>query len=170
MILLRDDLWRHARAARGTASTRGAGRAHVRGSTVAQGMNASPAYRQLNPTHLMRMIEPVYEQLGRAIREARERRGMEQDDLAARVGVGQQAVSTWERGKSRPRRAMVTAVAEALQVAEELLLDAGGYRGTAAVPPSARPLARTLPLDELPPDRFEDIVTDVMGPVAPTGR
>ena len=116
------------------------------------------------------MIKPVYEQLGRAIREARERRGMEQDDLAARVGVGQQAVSTWERGKSRPRRAMVTAVAEALQVAEELVLDAGGYRATASVRPAARPLARTLPLDELPPDRFEDIVTDVMRALHPDGH
>ncbi len=66
---------------------------------------------------------PVYEELGRVVRQARERLGMEQGDLAARVGVGQQAVSTWERGKSRPRRAMVRAVAATLQVDEEVLLD-----------------------------------------------
>ncbi len=66
---------------------------------------------------------PVYEELGRVVRQARERLGMEQGDLAARVGVGQQAASTWERGKSRPRRAMVRAVAATLQVDEEVLLD-----------------------------------------------
>lgn len=114
----------------------------------------------------------MYEQLGNIIREAREQLGMEQGELAARIGIGQQAVSTWERGKSRPRRTMLRAVVEALQVNEEVLLDAGGYRAGSVrgVRPPARPLARSLPVDELPPERFEDLVTELMQALHPEGH
>lgn len=96
---------------------------------------------------------------------------MEQGELASRLGVGQQAVSTWERGKSRPRRTMLRAVAEALQVDEEELVDAGQYRAASdGVRPPARPLARSLPFDELPPDRFEDLVAELMQALHPDGH
>ncbi len=120
----------------------------------------------------MRTIDLVFEELGGVVRAARDRLGMEQADLAARVGVGQQAVSTWERGKSRPRRAMVRAVAETLQLDEELLLEAGGYRAGSAseMRPPARPLARSLPLEELPPIRLEDLVTELLQALHPGGH
>jgi transcriptional regulator with XRE-family HTH domain len=114
----------------------------------------------------------MFEQLGKIIREAREQLGMEQGDVAARIGIGQQAVSTWERGMSRPRRTMLRSVAQELLLDEEVLLEAGGYRAGSerGVRPPARPLARSLPIDELPPERFEDLVTALMQALHPEGH
>ena len=39
---------------------------------------------------------------GKAIRELRERAGMSQDDLASRVYVSRQTISSWENGKTYP--------------------------------------------------------------------
>lgn len=106
----------------------------------------------------------MHEALASIIRSGRERLGLEQGELASRLGVGQQAVSGWERGKSRPRRPMLRAIAGLLEIEEDDLLEAGGYGAEAArgAPPPVRPLARSLPIDELPPDRFEDLVTELM--------
>jgi transcriptional regulator with XRE-family HTH domain len=113
----------------------------------------------------------MYEVLGTVIRERREQLGMEQGELAARLGVGQQAVSAWERGRSRPRRTMLRATADALQLDEELLIDVGAYRAPQdAIRLPARPLARSLPIDELPPDRFEDLVTELAKTLHPDGH
>lgn len=42
--------------------------------------------------------------LGKAIREGRERLGMSQEALAERLSVSRQAVSKWEMGTSVPSR------------------------------------------------------------------
>ena len=42
------------------------------------------------------------QRIGRAIREARESRGMTQNELGERIGVGGKAVSKWENGKGLP--------------------------------------------------------------------
>ena len=58
------------------------------------------------------------------LREARERAGLTQLQLATRVGVvGGERISSWERGLSRPRTPKVLhAVARALRVKPESLL------------------------------------------------
>src|SRR5664280_261220 len=112
----------------------------------------------------MRTVRHMYEDLGHVIRERRETLGLDQAELASVLGIRQQAVSGWERGKSRPRRTMLADVARVLATDERLLVDAGAY-----LPPKSsirrpvRPLTRVLSLDELPEERFEDLVAEVMG-------
>jgi transcriptional regulator with XRE-family HTH domain len=112
----------------------------------------------------------MYENLGIKIRSAREASGLEQAELAGKLGVGQQAVSKWERGASRPRRTMLPALATALGLHEDVLLSAGGYLVARSVSPPARPLARVLPFEQLPPDRFEDLVAELMSEMYPGGH
>jgi transcriptional regulator with XRE-family HTH domain len=107
----------------------------------------------------------MYAELGAAIRSARERAGLDQIELARRLSLGQQAVSGWERGRSRPRRPMLRQVADVLGVSEDELVDLGFYAvGNAPQGDegAARPLARTLPISSLTPDRFEDLTVEIM--------
>ena len=113
----------------------------------------------------------MYKTLGELIRKRREALGLDQATLAAALHLRQQAVSGWERGRSRPRRAMLGQVAALLEVDQDELVDAGGY----APPPAevglpVRPLTRTLPLDQLTEERFEDLLTEVMGTLQPGGH
>ena len=55
-----------------------------------------------------------WESFGEAVVTCRERRGWLQTDLAKRLEVGQQTVSRWERGTSRPSEAMTTVLAAVL--------------------------------------------------------
>ena len=113
----------------------------------------------------------VYESLGRLIRERREALGLEQAALAAGLGIRQQAVSGWEKGRSRPRRSMLTEVADLLHVEEDVLVDAGDYPSAAgAIRLPVRPLTRALPLEELPEERFEDFIAEVMASLHPGGH
>jgi transcriptional regulator with XRE-family HTH domain len=113
----------------------------------------------------------VYERLGLLIRKRREALGLEQAALAAGLDVRQQAVSGWENGRSRPRRSMLREVADLLHVEEAELVDAGDYPSAAgAVRLAVRPLTRALPLDELPEERFEDLLTEVMASLHPGGH
>jgi transcriptional regulator with XRE-family HTH domain len=75
---------------------------------------------------------PARTELGNLIRQARERRGMRQVDLAATVHVGLSAVSGWERGTQSPTATILPALSEALGVTfvagpdgEWRVLDAG---------------------------------------------
>lgn len=109
--------------------------------------------------------------LGAFIRDRREALAMDQAELASLLNVGQQAISSWERGKSRPRRAMLGDLAIALDVEERALLESGDYlRSRTSIEQPVRPLARVLPLDELPEERFEDFIAEVMGAMYPTGH
>ncbi len=105
--------------------------------------------------------------LGEIIKQARMRRSWDQAELARRLeGVGQQTVSRWERGSSRPRRAVVGRLAELLDLdVQELLVAAGYVTATADKPdktqPPVRPRLTTLRLDELSPDRFEQFSADL---------
>jgi transcriptional regulator with XRE-family HTH domain len=113
----------------------------------------------------------MYAALGRLIRERREAVGLDQKGLAAQLSVGQQAVSGWERGRSRPRRAMLTDLARVLAVDEEALVEAGDYPSPAPADGTpVRPLARALPLHELPEDRFEDLLAELTTTMHPKGH
>jgi len=113
----------------------------------------------------------VHEDLGQLIRERREALGLDQATLAAHLDVRQQAVSGWEHGRSRPRRAMLGDVARALAVDEDALVEAGSYRSPApAVPLPVRSLTRALPLEQLPEERFEDLLAEVISTLHPEGH
>ena len=66
--------------------------------------------------------------IGERIRAARKQAGLNQTALAARVGVSQPAVATWESGVHDPRRLMIAKIAKALGVSSDWL---GGGRRSA---------------------------------------
>src|SRR5215471_4843569 len=72
-----------------------------------------------------RMLMVVTNKLGGLLRTARLGWGWDQAQFARQLGVvGQQTVSRWERGTSRPRRAMVPRIAQALGMEAQILFDA----------------------------------------------
>ena len=92
--------------------------------------------------------------IGERIRSARKDMGLNQADLAVRVGVSQPAVANWESGVHDPRRLMLAKIAEALRVSPEYL--AGGARSQheADSQPAAAYLRR--PLRHTPVIRLSD--------------
>jgi transcriptional regulator with XRE-family HTH domain len=108
----------------------------------------------------------VHEGLGELIRQARVELGWDQAELAQQLGsVRQQAVSSWERGMSRPRRSMIGRLAGLLGLAEAELLAAAGYEPTeqASLPasPPIRTRPETLPFHRLAPAAFESFSADL---------
>ncbi len=101
--------------------------------------------------------------LGDLLREARSAHGWTQADLVAQLGgvVGQQTVSRWEQGRSKPSRQNIHALALLLGADEDTWLDAAGH-APAELEPAIRPLVSTLPLHELHPDGFERFCADLM--------
>jgi transcriptional regulator with XRE-family HTH domain len=109
----------------------------------------------------------VYDALGSILRRAREGKGLEQAEVARELGVGQQAISAWECGRSRPRRKALRAVAELLGLTESELLAAGAYATSDAAAPPVAPRTRALPLAGLTPERFEDFTVEIMKALVP---
>ena len=74
--------------------------------------------------------------MGKAIREGRERLGMSQEALAERLSVSRQAVSKWEMGTSVPspenRRALSEILGADLQVETEAVPSVPLRRGSSA--------------------------------------
>lgn len=113
----------------------------------------------------------MYDELGALIRHRREALKLEQTELASLMSVRQQAVSGWERGRSRPRRPALGELAKVLEVTEGELVEAAGYaRPKPGISPPVRSLTRTLPFDDLPEERFEDLTAEVMGHKFPAGH
>jgi transcriptional regulator with XRE-family HTH domain len=65
--------------------------------------------------------------LSEAIRLRREELGLDQSELAERLGVGQQTVSRWETGSGLPRRERLPQLADALEFDPSHLLRLAGY-------------------------------------------
>lgn len=82
--------------------------------------------------------------IGDRIRYARKEAGLNQADLAERVGVSQPAVANWESGVHDPRRVMLAKIADILRVSPEWL--ASGDRSPAETDkqPAAAYLRRPL--------------------------
>lgn len=105
--------------------------------------------------------------IGKRILEERQRRGWEQSDLAQRLTnpVGQQTVSRWENGGSRPRRAVVAELAALFKVDATDLLAAAGYTELTDQPQEVQkpvhPRLTVLPVWELAPEKFEEFVADI---------
>jgi transcriptional regulator with XRE-family HTH domain len=95
---------------------------------------------------------------------ARASRRMTQAQLAERLGLGQQAISAWERGKSRPESPDEVRSLAALFPEHSVAkwLKAAAYRPrkvttqTEAVPLPVRPLLDELPLSSLSWEQFQD--------------
>jgi y4mF family transcriptional regulator len=64
----------------------------------------------------MRTLIEIPDDLGRAVRRARRRRGLRQEDLALAAGVGLRFIGELERGKPTVRLAETLRVASALGV------------------------------------------------------
>lgn len=55
------------------------------------------------------------------IKQARQARGVTQDELAERLGVGMTTVSRWETGTSEPNASMLCLMADVLDVSTDQL-------------------------------------------------
>lgn len=59
---------------------------------------------------------------GERLREARNKAGLTQDDLAVRTGVGKSQIQRYERGASDPTADYVARIAKALRISSDWLL------------------------------------------------
>lgn len=92
--------------------------------------------------------------IGERIRAARKAAGLNQADLAARIGVSQPSVANWESGVHDPRRLMLAKVAEALATPLEWLAEGARSSVERDKSPGAAYLRR--PLHHTPVISFSD--------------
>ncbi|MEJ3403832.1 helix-turn-helix domain-containing protein [Rathayibacter sp. YIM 133350] len=97
--------------------------------------------------------------LAALLRAARESKSLDQGAVARHLGLRQQAVSTWERGGSRPRLNQLPVLCELLGIDVDAARVAGGYESSAA--PAGQPRIRFLPFDQLSDEAFEAFVRDL---------
>lgn len=95
--------------------------------------------------------------LGERITALRERAGLSQTQLAAKLGLGQQTVAYWERRASTLKSEQIKAIAEALQAAPEEILgmNAPKRRGAGPVGKARQVFER---VSQLPRSRQQKIV------------
>ena len=97
-----------------------------------------------------------FDSIGERIRAARKAAGLNQAELALRVGVSQPAVANWEAGVHDPRRLMLAKLAESLDVKQEWLASGARSRTEVDKQPAAAYLRR--PLQHTPLISYEDAV------------
>ncbi|MCI8914201.1 MAG: helix-turn-helix transcriptional regulator [Lawsonibacter sp.] len=88
------------------------------------------------------------------IRDARERAGISQDDLAAKMKVSRQTVSRWETGSARPSADNLAKLSQLLGVSADVLLGLRPFQEeeTELTPPVEPPLTPPAEIpEELPP-------------------
>ncbi|MHB8279748.1 MAG: helix-turn-helix domain-containing protein [Candidatus Humimicrobiaceae bacterium] len=105
-----------------------------------------------------------YIELGKLIKSERERRGWEQADLAAMVSRGQQAVSRWEKGNSRPQQDDLFKLVDLFSGDVEEWLTKAGYQ----IEEPDLSLAPFLPLNNLSAENFELFSRDLVQALSPT--
>lgn len=59
---------------------------------------------------------------GERLRDAREKRGLSQEELAARIGAAQTQITRYEKNNSQPSQAVLIRLAETLEVSTDYLL------------------------------------------------
>lgn len=96
--------------------------------------------------------------LGELIKSEREKRGWEQSTLASMIGVGQQAVSKWEKGGSKPRRDDLLKLVDLFSADPEVWLSHADYEFEAP----DMSLVHFLPLNNLSPEKFELFCRDLV--------
>lgn len=82
--------------------------------------------------------------IGDRIRHARKKAGLNQSDLAGRIGVSQPAVANWESGVHDPRRVMLAKIADVLGVSPEWLASGARSADEMDKQPAAAYLRRPL--------------------------
>lgn len=113
--------------------------------------------------------------MGRRIAAFREKRGLNQSDLARRLRIKVQSVQQWESGQTQPRANRLRAIAEALGCSVHALTDDVVDHESLfneAVPlegmrPRRVPLVAVAPAG-MPHDSFDQRVADVREPTVPT--
>ena len=87
----------------------------------------------VSPDQLERLLPPQPETtpLGRELKRLRQERGLSQRQLATRLGCSPTLMSHYERGRKRPRTAVLTVLARALDVPKERLSE--------LLPPRSKP-------------------------------
>lgn len=100
-----------------------------------------------------------YRTLGALLRKAREASGLDQGAVARHLGLRQQAISTWERGASRPRLNQLPQLCELLNLEPDTVRTAGEYDPPLIPPGHPRP--GVLPFDQLSDEAFEAFVRDL---------
>ena len=86
--------------------------------------------------------------IGGRIRRARKAAGLNQVDLARRIGVSQPAIATWESGVHDPRRVVMEKLADALSISPEWL--AAGARSPSEADRQAAAAYLRRPLQHVP--------------------
>lgn len=85
--------------------------------------------------------------IGDVIRELRQKKGLNQEDVAQALGISRSAVSHWERGKWKPKRDELPPLAKLLAVPVQTFLEEDDAPSTvSAEQPSAH-----LPLNDVTP-------------------
>jgi len=107
-----------------------------------------------------------YPELGKLIKSEREKRGWEQADLAAMVKRGQQAVSRWEKGDSRPRRDDLLKLVDIFSGDAEMWQTKAGYH----LDQPDQSLAPFLPLNILSAENFELFSRDLVQALNPSAK
>ena len=112
-------------------------------------------------TQQMRVMlgDVKYSTLGTLLRKAREAAGLDQNVVARELGLGQQAISTWERGASRPRAGQLPHLSELLDLDLATVRAAGDY--DAPTTPTGQPRPGVLPFEQLSDEAFEAFVRDL---------
>ena len=87
------------------------------------------------------------------IKKYREKFGMEQQDLAAKLNISNKTVSSWECGRTEPRMGMIEAMSEIFGCEKTELID-----GTPARSHDAVLLAYAKKLSELSMKRQESVL------------
>ena len=96
--------------------------------------------------------------IGTLIKTEREKHGWEQAELAAMLGVGQQTVSRWEKGGSRPRQAELSRLITIFSVDSDEWWYKAGYQPEEP----DQSLAPFLPLGNLSAENFELFCRDLI--------
>lgn len=97
------------------------------------------------------------------LREIRRRAGMNQAELAARMGVSRSAIAMWESGGSQPDLEKLVGLADLFGVSVEHLLDCGGTSPRGVRIPIYGSVAAGIPIDAVTdydpedPDDFVEI-------------
>ena len=81
------------------------------------------------------------------------------------MGVGQQTVSAWERGRSRPRQAQLPMLCSVLRLSLDEVTIAGKYQADPAA--ATQNLALALPFENLSDEAFEAFTRDLVARIYP---
>ena len=113
----------------------------------------------LNILNRMRTVQKNSDTFGQRLRQARERAGMSQKELAVILGVSQPAIVRWEKDLSSIRLDPLMKILQAFNIAPEELL--GPYPNRKKSGPT-RKLARCFEKASTLPKKQQERVTDVV--------